>query len=173
METDTTREDVEARLRDTAEAMSDRMASLQDELSSSGTTLRDWVVNNPWKSVGAMLAAGVAVGALLGGRRKKRPEHGELLEKYVDALRAEMEEAVAAGESPSEALERVLRGRVPLVVLEQTQHEDESSSGFLGMLGGGAVYLIRLLIREFGKDLMMAVLDGGDVEMGGLEEDKE
>lgn len=173
METESTREDVEARLRDTAEAMSDRMASLQDELSSSGTTLRDWVVNNPWKSVGAMLAAGVAVGALFGGRRKKRPEHAELLEKYVDSLRAEIDEAVAAGESPREALERTLRGRAPLVVLEQPEQEDETSSGFLGMLGGGAVYLIRLLMREFGKDLIMAVLDGGDIEMEGLEEDKE
>lgn len=162
MESDSTREDVEARLRDTAEEMSGRIASLQDELSSSGTSLRDWVMENPWKSVGGMLVAGVAVGALFGGRKKRRPEHAELLDEYVDALRAEMEEAVAAGETPSGALERTLRGRVPVVVLEQAKEKE--SSGFASLLGSGAVYLAKLLVREFGQELIMSALGGEEFE---------
>lgn len=163
MESESTREEVEERLRDTAEAMSDRMASLEDELSSSGTTLRDWVVDNPWKSVGAMMAAGVAVGVLFGGSGStRRPKHDELLDKYVDALRAEIDDAVASGASPGEALERALRGRVPLVILDEDTQEN--SGGVLGLLGSGTAYLLRILIREFGHDLILSMLDGVDVE---------
>lgn len=168
MESESTREDVEARLRDTAEEMSDRLASLQDELSSSGTSLRDWVVENPWKSVGAMLAAGVTVGALFGGRRDRgRPEHAELLDQYVKALRAQMEEAVAAGESPSEALEQTLRGRVPVVVLEQ--EEDTESGVFASLVGSGAAFLLKTLIREFGQEFMTSALGDRNVKTDGPE----
>ena len=79
MDSDSTRADVEERLRETADAMADRFDSLQDEVSTTGSSLRDWVVQNPLKSVGGMLAAGVAVGALVGGGRSRRPEHAELL----------------------------------------------------------------------------------------------
>ena len=63
MDSDSTRADVGARLRETAEAMSDRFESLQDEVATTGTSVQDWVVQNPLKSVGGMLAAGVAGGA--------------------------------------------------------------------------------------------------------------
>ncbi|MFB6098510.1 MAG: hypothetical protein ABEK84_05250, partial [Salinibacter sp.] len=127
MDSESTRADVEARLRETADAMSDRFASLQEEVSTTGTSLRDWVVKNPLKSVGGMLAAGVAVGALFGRRRSRRAEHAELLEQYVDALRAEVKDAIASGDTPGEALEKALKGRAPLVVYRNERSDGRGS----------------------------------------------
>lgn len=165
MDSESTREDVEERLRDTAEAMSDRLSALEEEVSSTGTSLREWVVQNPWKSVGGMLVAGLAVGALFGGRgSQRRPEHAELLDRYVDALRAEVEEAVAAGEAPGEALERALRGRAPLVVYTgENGGNGDSRGGFLGQSVG---FLFRTVAREVARDALLSMLgDGADEEV--------
>jgi len=129
MDSDSTRADVEERLRETADAMADRFDSLQDEVSTTGSSLRDWVVQNPLKSVGGMLAAGVAVGALVGGGRSRRPEHAELLDQYIDALRTEVEEAMATGDTPGEAVEKALRGRAPLGGLVRGQSLQRKCSG--------------------------------------------
>jgi hypothetical protein len=161
MAADSPREDVEARLHETAEAMSDRFESLQEEVSSTGTSVQAWVAQNPLKSVGGMLAAGVAVGALLGRRGTRRgPEHGALLDQYVQALRAEVDEAVAAGQTPGEALEAVLRGRAPLVVYREAQGERADDRGtFLGQSLG---FVARLAVREVLRDAVLSLLDSVD-----------
>lgn len=162
MDSESTKADVEEQLRDAADAMSDRFASLQDEVSTTSTSLREWVAQNPWKSVGGMLAAGVAVGALFGGgRSRRRREHAELMDRYIDALRAEVDEAVAAGEPPGEALEAALRDRVPLVVFTE-QEEQSGSSG--GLLGTGIGFVVRTIVREVVRDLILSMLEGTDVE---------
>lgn len=168
MDSDSTRADVEARLRETADAMADRFASLQDEVSTTGTSLRDWVVQNPWKSVGGMLAAGVAVGALFGGRRSRRPEHAELLDQYIDALRTEVEEALAQGDTPGEAVEKALRGRAPLVVYRGGEAQADASQSGGSFLGNSVGFVFRLVAREVVRDLILSWLDDADVE--GLEE---
>lgn len=144
--------------------MSDRFESLQEEVSTTSTSIRDWVVRNPLKSVGGMLAAGVAVGALFGGRRsRRRSEHAELLDQYVDALRAEVDEAMAEGDTPGEALEKALQGRAPLVVYRDGDAGgEESSEG--STLGKGLGFVFRTLVREVGKDLAFSLLD--DVDAG-------
>lgn len=165
MDSDSTRADVEARLQETAAAMSDRFESLQDEVSTTGSSVRDWVVQNPLKSVGGMLAAGVAVGALLGGRwSRRRPEHGELLDQYVQALRAEVDEAVAAGDTPGEALENALRGRAPLVVYRDGKASRNRSSSKGSVLGRGLGFVARLAAREVLRDLVLSMFE--DVDAG-------
>lgn len=160
---ESTRADVEARLRETAEAMSDRFASLQDEVSTTGTSIRDWVARNPLKSVGGMLAAGLAVGALFGGRRSRRSERAELLDQYIDALRAEVDEAMAEGASPGQAVEEALRGRAPLVVYrEGNRGQDERSSG-RGFLGRSLGFVFRLAAREVIRDVILSMLEDADV----------
>ena len=117
MESKANKADVESRLHQTAEAMSDRLASIQDEVSSTGVSLRDWIVRNPVKSVGGMLATGLAVGLLFGGTSSRgRRDHAELVDAYLDALREEFNEAVDDGQEPGPAVESALRNRVPLVV---------------------------------------------------------
>lgn len=162
MDSESTRADVEARLRETAEAMSDRLDSLEEEVSASSTSLREWVVQNPWKSVGGMLAAGVAVGALFGGLgSRRRPEHAELLDQYIDALRAEVDAAIAAGEPPGEALEAALRDRLPLVVFTEKEEDSGSSRGLLSL---GVGFVLRTLFREVARDVILSMLDDVDVE---------
>ena len=158
MDSESNRADVEARLRETADNMSDRFASLQEEVSTTGTSLRDWVARNPLKSVGGMLAAGLAVGALFGGRgSRRRHEHSELLDQYVDALRAEVEDAIASGETPGEALEKALKGRAPLVVYRDGARADEGQSGgsFLGQSLG---FVTRIVARELFRDLIPSMV---------------
>jgi len=164
MDSDSTRADVEARLRETADAMADRFASLQDEVSTTGTSLRDWVVQNPWKSVGGMLAAGVAVGALFGGRRSRRPEHAELLDQYIDALRTEVEDALAAGDTPGQAVEKALRGRAPLVVYREGEAQADASPSGGGFLSSSVGFVFRLVAREVVRDLVLSWFDDADVE---------
>ena len=161
MDSDSTRADVEARLRETAEAMSDRFESLQDEVSTTRTSLRDWVAQNPWKSIGGMLAAGVAVGALFGGRGSRRPEQPELLDQYIQALRAEVEDGITAGDSPGEAVEKALRGRAPLVVYRgDSAGGNEPKSG--SFLGQGLWFVSRLVFREVVRDAVLSWLDDAD-----------
>ncbi len=167
MDSDSTRADVEARLRETAAAMSDRFESLQDEVSTTGTSVRDWIVQNPLKSVGGMLAAGVAVGALFGGRwSRRRPEHSELLDQYVQALRAEVGEAVAAGDTPGEALENALKGRAPLVVYREGKASRTETSSKRGILGKSLGFVVRLAAREVLRDLVLSMLE--DVDAGDM-----
>lgn len=161
MDSESTKSDVEEQLRETAEAMSDRIDSLQDEVSTTGTSLQEWVVENPWKSVGGMLVAGLAVGALFGGSRsRRRKEHAELLDRYIDALRAEVDEAVAAGESPGDAVESVLRDRLPLVVFTE---KEESGTG-RSLLRTGLGFVLRTIARKVGRDLILSMIEGIDVE---------
>jgi hypothetical protein len=123
--------DVESRLRQTAEAMSDRLSSIRDEVSSTGLSIRDWIVRNPEKSVGGMLVAGLAVGLLFGGNRStRRPDHDELIDTYLDALREEAETAVDEGDEPGPALEKALRDRVPLLVYSRNASEGDGQSGW-------------------------------------------
>ena len=164
MDSESTKADLEARLRETSDAMSDRFESLQEEVSSTSTSIRDWVVQNPLKSVGGMLAAGVAVGALFGGRgSRRRPEHGELLDQYKEALRAEVDEAVSGGDTPSEALKNAFEGRVPLVVLRNGSESPERtrSGGFFGKTVG---FVVRLAARELIRDVILSMLE--DVDAG-------
>lgn len=161
MDSDSPRADVEARLQETAEAMSNRLSSLGEEISTTRTSLRDWVARNPWKSVGGMLAAGVTVGMLFGGGGKKQTHH-ELLEQYIEALRAEVDEAVRDGESPGQALEKALRDRAPLVVYEQA--DDGGSPADHGFLRKGVRYAFLTAFREAGKNILLSLLDSADVE---------
>jgi len=161
MSSESPRADVEARLEETAEAMSDRLSSLEEEISATGTSLRDWVAQNPWKSVGGMLAAGVTVGMLFGGGSRRRIRHSDLLDQYIEALGSEVDEAVAAGKTPGQALEEALRDQAPLVVSEQNGTGDSESSR--SFLGEGVRFVLRTAFREVGRDLLLSLLDGSDV----------
>lgn len=164
MDSKSTRADVEAQLRETAEAMSDRFDSLQEEVSTTGTSLRDWVARNPLKSVGGMLAAGVAVGALFGGRRSRRPEHSELLDQYIQALRAEVDDAIASGETPGEALEKSLKGRAPLVVYRDGEGGRRKKGSDRGILGESIGFVTRLVAREVLREVVLSWLEDTDVD---------
>jgi len=166
MESKSNKADVESRLHQTAEAMSERWASLRKEVSSTGGSIRDWIVRNPEKSVGGMLAAGLAVGLLFGGRQsKRRRAHDELVETYLDSLRNEVETAVDEGEEPGPALEKALRDRVPLVVYSgRKRRRDGQSSWGRSLLQEGAEILFSTGVSLLAREVIESLLANLDVD---------
>jgi hypothetical protein len=167
MDSKSSKADVESRLHQTAEAMSDRLGSIQDEVSSTGGALRTWIVKNPVKSVGGMLAAGLSVGLLFGGgtSRRRRKRHAQLIDTYLDALRQEVETAVDHGDEPGPALEKALRDRVPLVVYRGRKNSAGGNGGWAKTLiqeAGGIIFStgLSLLARE----VIESLLDAVDIE---------
>lgn len=166
MESKPNKADVESRLQQTAEAMSERMASIQEEVSSTGVSVRDWIVRNPLKSVGGMLATGLAVGLLFGGTRsRRREEHEKLVDTYLDALREEAEMAVEEGDEPGPALEKALRDRVPLVVYNRRRRGTNAEGGWgRKMLQEGAEILFSTGLSLLAREAIEALLANLDVE---------
>ena len=158
--------DVEQQLRQTADAMSSRLSSLRDEVSTTGTSLRDWMRDNPLQSVGGMLAVGLAVGLAFGGsKRRRRRRHQKLIDQYVDALSDEMEAARDRGEEPSQALEKALRDRVPLVIYTSESDPPAQSAGFLrNMLGESVEIVLRTALSLVARDAIDSVLGNANVE---------
>jgi len=166
MDPNPSKADVESRLHQTAEAMSSRLALIQEEVSSSGGAVRDWIVQNPLKSVGGMLATGLAVGMLFGGSKsRRRKRHAELVDVYLDALRQEVETAVDDGVEPGPAVERALRDRVPLVVYTQDADRNAGSKG-LGrtLFREGAEIIFNTGLSLLARELIESILANFDVE---------
>lgn len=171
MESKSNKADVESRLRQTAEAMSQRLESLQDEVSSTSVSVQKWIVRNPVKSVGGMLAAGLAVGLLFGGSGSRRRErHAELIDTYLDALRDEVEEAVDRGQEPGPAVEKALRDRVPLVVYSRQEGRHGSSGWGGSLLREGAEIIFSTGISLLAREAIETLLANLDVE-GIIEEE--
>ena len=166
MESESSKSEIESKLHETAEAMSERLASLQGEVSSTGVSLQEWIVENPLKSVGGMLLAGLAVGLLFGGgRSKRRKRHAELIDTYLKALRDEVEEAVDEGDEPGPALEKALRDRVPLVVYTRKGGREQRSTGWgRGLLQEGAEIIFSTGLSLLAREVIESLLDSLDVE---------
>jgi hypothetical protein len=111
-----------------------------------------------------MLAAGLAVGALFGGGQSRRPERSELLDQYIQALRAEVEDAIAAGDTPGEALEKALQGRAPLVVYREGEARGAQDDSDGSMLGRGLSFVTRILAREVLQNVLLDWAEEADVE---------
>lgn len=164
MDSQSKKADVEAQLRQTAEAMSGRLSSIQEEVESTGVSVRNWVANNPLKSVGGMLAAGLAVGMIFGGgRSRRRQAHDALIDEYLQALRAEVENAVEEGDEAGAALEKALRDRVPMVVYPQ-DGESSSGRGWTGVLGDGARIVFRTGLSLLARDVLESMLADANLD---------
>lgn len=163
MDSKSTKDDVESRLEETAEAMSDRLSSLQEEVSTTGESVREWIVRNPVKSVGGMLAAGLAVGLIFGGSRSgRRRRHAELIDTYLNALRDEVETAVERGEEPGPALEKALRDRVPLIIYSD-ENETDRKGGFGWLLREGVSVVFTTGLGLLAQEVVESLLSEVDV----------
>ena len=125
-----TKSEVEAKLHGTSEAIESRLAAIQEEVSTTGTALRNYLRQHPLASVGGSLLVGLLIGWWLMGRGRRRlsRSHRRLLENYIDALREEVRDTVADGAEVGEAVQAALRNRAPLIVYSEN---DGSSSGGL------------------------------------------
>lgn len=138
-----TRSEIEAQLRQRSEQMMARLDALQGEVTTIGDALKEAVVRSPFVAVGGAIAAGWLVGLMLGGRRRKRQwtgrkAHRALVEQYVEALVADVRHRVVRGAEAGEAVEKALKDRVPLIVVDSGERQ-----GRRGLFGEFAIMALQ------------------------------
>jgi hypothetical protein len=140
--------ELEAELEGSSEAIHGRLEAIQEEINTTGDSIRSWLRKHPLESVGGALVAGALAGWLLAGlgRQRLSRAHRELLSQYITALREEVEEAVAHGQDVGAAVQDALRSRAPLVVYDG---ERASSGGWIRQaLGLVTDTALALIVRE-------------------------
>lgn len=120
------KEAVERKLQMKMQHIEGHLDALQDEVTTLGPAVGKAIFEHPLVSVGGMLVAGLAVGLLLGGRRRS-PAVAErrraLVERYIDALVAETRYRVARGQDADAAVRDALEDHTPLIVYETPEDE--------------------------------------------------
>lgn len=167
MDAHPSKSDLESRLRQTSDAMTDRLDALRDEVSTTGSAVREWIVDHPMASVGGMLATGLAVGLLFGGgsKRRRRNTHQALIDQYVDALSDEVQTAVKKGTDPEKALEKALHDRVPLVVYTAARANPSRTSGAIRSFLGDVMHVLtQTAITLVAREAMETILADTDVD---------
>jgi hypothetical protein len=161
MSNEPSKAELEARLQSVTDAMNQQFDSLQGELSSTKDLVRETLAKNPMLSVGGAVAAGLAVGWLFGGskRRRLRKKHRNLTGAYIDAVRDEVREAIGKGEDVEEAVQGVLKERVPLVV-----YDDRSSNASSGFVREMMEMVARTAISLLARDVIENVIANANLE---------
>lgn len=140
-----TKDDVEQELQLKENQIEQRITALQEEVASVAPTLRDAIFNHPVVSVGGALLAGLVVGLIFGGKKRRRSapgiDHHALVENYVDAVVEEARHRVLDGQSVDEAVQAALEDRVPLIV-----YESPDSGGKQGLLGTVTTLALRQVV---------------------------
>lgn len=147
--------------------MTDRLHALRDEVSTTGSAVRDWIVDHPMASVGGMLATGLAVGLLFGGgsKRRRRKTHQALIDQYVDALSDEVRTAVKKGTDPEKALEKALHDRVPLVVYTASKAKPSRSKGAIRSFMGDVVHVLtQTALTLVAREAMESIVADADID---------
>jgi len=85
------------------------------------------------------------------------------VDRYLAALRREVEEAVDEGEEPGPALEKALRDRVPLVVYT-AQGEGRRAGRGGGLLREAAEIVFSTGLSLFAREAIDSMLDSFDVD---------
>lgn len=123
-----TKAEIKEQLDSRKKAIEQRIETLQGEVENLGPSMVGRLLKNPVVSMGAMVMAGLAVGWLVGGRKKKSSSHASvkdsLLQEHLDRTLKEIQRRVSKGEDFENALHSALAER-PLVIYE-TQHKSSS-----------------------------------------------
>ena len=161
MPNEPTKAELEASLQSVTEKMNQRFDTLQGELASTQDAARDALVNNPLLSIGGALAAGLAVGWLFGGSRRRRlkKRHRQLTGAYLDAVRDEVRAAIGEGEDVESAVRGVLKERVPLVV-----YENRSNGGSSGFVKEMLEMVARTGVSLLARDVIENVIANANLE---------
>ncbi len=95
-----TKEDVEARLRSTTESISMRLDAIQDEIGSTGESVKKVLTDNPLATVLLAVAAGFTVGLIATGRSKNSDG---VPKSVINGIASSIGEALEDGLLPDEA----------------------------------------------------------------------
>lgn len=141
--------EVQARLSDTAASIRQRIEALREEAKDTPASVRDVLRRHPLLSLGGVLAVGLLAGYWWSGRRSRRTRrtHQALIDHYIDALRDEVQHAVAGGEDIDTAVKEALRHRTPLVVFT-AEGKQESSSWLRNFFDVVVDTALALFVRE-------------------------
>jgi len=119
-----TRAEVEQELHLKEQQIEQRLAALQREVTTVGSSMRDAIFSHPLVGLGGALVAGVLVGLVFGGRKRPKDplgagaRHRTLVDQYVDAVVGEARRRIKGGQDVGRALRAALQDRVPLIVYE-------------------------------------------------------
>lgn len=154
METQRTKADVKAEMHTRSESMGRRIDALEDEVTTAGLSLMQALKKRPLVSLGGAVLAGVALGLLLGGSKRRRARlesaHASLIKDYIDALSQDVRRAVDSGEEAGWAVRSALRDHVPLVVYRS----DSSAEDSRGMLRSGFDLVAKTAFSLFVRDVI-------------------
>lgn len=155
-----TKAEVEAKLHGTSETIQSRIDAIQEEVSTIGVALRDILRKHPLASVGGSLVAGLLVGWLVSGGRRRRLSraHRRLLEHYIEALRDEVRAAVADGAEVGEAVQDALHNRAPLIVYS------ENGTSSRGMLRQVFDFTLEAALTMAARSMMAGMFDPSRIE---------
>ncbi len=118
MEKPRTKAEVEALLASKDASIARRLDTLKSEVGSAGHSVKK-VLRHPLLAAGATLAGGLAVGRLLGGKRRrkaKEPAESTLARDFYEIVAKDAERLMRRGLAPRDALREALRARAPLVL---------------------------------------------------------
>lgn len=159
--------DVERELDLKKDQIEQRLAALQEEVTTVGPSIRDAVFKHPLVSVGGALLAGLVVGLLAGGKRRPKDAYGAgtnhraLVDRYVGAIVEEARHRMADGQDADEAVRAALEERVPLIVYEVPEAAERP--GLVSQLLGLALHQLLPLGIQMGMEYLRA---NGEEETG-------
>jgi len=118
MEKPRTKAEVEALLASKDASIARRLDTLKSEVGSAGHSVKK-VLRHPLLAAGATLTGGLAVGWLLGGKRRRKANgqaESTLTRDFYEIVAKDAERLMRRGLAPREALREALRARAPLVL---------------------------------------------------------
>ena len=161
-----TKEDVEQELQLKENQIEQRIATLQEEVASVAPTIRDALFKHPIVSVGGALMAGLVVGLIFGGKKRRNvgfdADHRALVDRYLDAVADEARHRVVNGQDVDEAVYAALKDRVPLIVYETPGVENQQ--GLLRSVMNLVLYQVVPLGIQMGLDYLASDAEKAEAE---------
>ena len=162
-----TKEAVEKELQLKENQIEQRISVLQQEVASVAPTIRDALFNHPLVSVGGALLAGLVVGLIAGGKKRRNAasglSHRTLVDHYVDAVAEEARHRVVNGQDVDEAVYAALKDRVPLIVYETPQTEEKQR-----LINSVVSLVLRQVVPlgiKMGMNYLASVVENTEAEM--------
>lgn len=131
-----TKHDLERQLEGKRADIDARIDALKTEIEDAGNDARRYLVEQPLKVAAGVLAAGVVIGLLFAGKRRRkskrqlRESHRHLIERYADALVQDVRVRLHRGDDEEKALRAAFKDRMPLIVVEG-ETEAEARRGMI------------------------------------------
>lgn len=140
------KEDVERRLQSTSDSISSRLDIIQDEITSTGDSIRKAVSDNPVVAVGLCLVAGLVVGMVATGRGKSS---SPVSRSVVAGLAAAIEDALEEGADSEEAARAALSDIEPYLKPPEAPKRGAVSSVARTAARAGFAMLLRQGVNSF------------------------